>query len=256
VNAPSTFATCTDAGLWVDVQRTDIARGVWKPPARRGSTPTVGRYVEQWISAHPTARASTQELYASVLRTCLVPSLDRIPLPELTPQRVRRWRYVLGERLASDAERRRAELKARGKDVSAASVRDGSARQAQAYRLLRAAMASAVTDGPRYRVLVLAAAWSSLRQGELLALTRADLDLDTDPAVVRVSRGVRRSDAGTIYTGLPKTKSSVRTVSLPAPLADALAAHLAAFVGGEPDALVFATSPKYSPPKPAPLCPS
>lgn len=111
-------------------------------------------------------------------------------------------------------------------------------------RLLDPGQVSAVAHEmpPRYRVLVWVAAWSGLRQGELLALTRADLDLDTDPAVVRVSRGVRRSDAGTIYTGLSKTKSSVRTVSLPAPLADALAAHLAAFVGGEPEALVFGTS--------------
>ena len=39
---------------------------------------------------------------------------------------------------------------------------------------------------PRYRVLVLAAAWSGLRQGELLTLTRADLDLAAIPPVVRV----------------------------------------------------------------------
>lgn len=126
VNAPSTFATRTDAGLWVDVQRTDIARGVWKPPARRGSTPTVGRYVEQWISEHPTARASTKELYASVLRTCIIPSLDRIPLPELTPQRVRRWHCQLGERLPSAAalrSSREAVRRARHRSETAAPAR-------------------------------------------------------------------------------------------------------------------------------------
>jgi hypothetical protein len=165
------------------------------------------------------------------------------------------------------------------------SVTDGRSRQAQAHRLLRAAMTTAVTDGvidtqpcripgagtprrtlgrtpqvadrllspgqvaaiatampPRYRALVLAAAWSGLRQGELLALTRADLDLAVEPAVVRVRRGVRRSDAGTVEAGLPKTAASVRTVSLPRPLADALAAHLEAFVPDHPGAPVFATS--------------
>jgi integrase len=165
------------------------------------------------------------------------------------------------------------------------SVTDGRSRQAQAHRLLRAAMTTAVTDGvidtqpcripgagtprrtlgrtpqvadrllspgqvaaiatampPRYRALVLAAAWSGLRQGELLALTPADLDLAVEPAVVRVRRGVRRSDAGTVEAGLPKTAASVRTVSLPRPLADALAAHLEAFVPDHPGAPVFATS--------------
>ena len=89
---------------------------------------------------------------------------------------------------------------------------------------------------------MLAAAWSGLRQGELLALTRADLDLAAVPAVVRVRRGVRRSDTGTMETGLPKTAASVRTVSLPGPLADALATHLGAFVPDQPGAPVFPTA--------------
>jgi hypothetical protein len=113
-----------------------------------------------------------------------------------------------------------------------------------ADRLLSPAQVAAVAAAmpPRYRALVLAAAWSGLRQGELLALTRADLDLAAVPAVVRVQRGVRRSDTGTMETGLPKAAASVRTVSLPGPLAEALAAHLAAFVPDQPDAPVFATS--------------
>ncbi len=159
------------------------------------------------------------------------------------------------------------------------SVSDGRARQAQAYRLLRAAMATAVVDRvideqpcriagagrprralgrvpdiadrplspeqvsavadampARYQAPVLAAAWSGLREGELLALTRADLDLDTVPATVRVRRGARRSDTGQIHLDLPKTRASVRTVSLPAPLAAALADHLDEFVGKDAEA--------------------
>jgi len=285
VSAPSTFATRTDASVWVDVQRTDLVRGVWKAPVRRGLSPSVGEYVGRWITEHPTARNSTKELYAGLLRTCIVPGLGRVPITELTAARVRRWHFELGERLAADAEHRRRLLKARGREASTASVTDGRARQAQAYRLLRAAMTTAVADGlidahpcriagagtprpvlgrgpdlghrllsptqvtavadampPRYRALVLAAAWSGLRQGELLALTRADLDLDAIPAAVRIRRGVRRSDTGDVRTDLPKTRASLRTVTLPAPLAVALADHLASFVGVPPDSLVFTTS--------------
>ena len=284
VSAPVTFATKTEAAVWVDLQRADQVRAVWKAPPRRGSSPMVGEYVDRWITEHPSARSSTKELYTSLLRTCIAPTVGQVRVAQLTPERVRRWHYELGERLAAAPRRRRAALQARGRDVSPVTVSDGRARQAQAYRLLRAAMATAVLDGvidaqpcriagagtprralgrvpdiadrllspdqvnavadampSRYRALVLAAAWSGLRQGELLALTRADLDLDAVPARVRVRRGVRRSDSGTVEVDLPKTRASVRTVSLPAPLASALAAHLEEFVGEDAEALVFTT---------------
>lgn len=111
-------------------------------------------------------------------------------------------------------------------------------------RLLTPAQVTAVADAmpAHLRVLVLAAAWSGLRQGELLALTRADVDLDAVPAVVRVRRSIRRSESGTIRTDLPKTAASIRTVSLPAPLVCAVAEHMSAYVGPEPDAPVFRTA--------------
>lgn len=290
VSAPVTFATKTDAAVWVDLQRADQVRAVWKAPRRRGSSPTVAEYMDRWITEHPSARASTKELYASLLRTCITPTLGRVPVARLTPERVRRWHYELGERLAADAAARRAALLARGRDVSPVTVSDGRARQAQAYRLLRAAMSTAVVDQvideqpcriagggaprralgrvpdvadrllspeqvssvadampARYRALVLAAAWSGLRQGELLALTRGDLDLSVVPATVRVRRGVRRSDNGTISVDLPKTRASVRVVSLPAPLAAAIAGHLEEFVAEDTDAPVFTTASGTNP---------
>ena len=91
---------------------------------------------------------------------------------------------------------------------------------------------------PRYRVLLLAAASSGLRQGELLALTRADLDLDAVPPMVHVRRRVRRGDGGMIEVDTPKSLASRRTVTLPGPLRDTLVAHLAEFIPTAFDALV------------------
>jgi hypothetical protein len=82
-----------------------------------------------------------------LLRTCITPTLGRSAVGSLSPAAVRRWHHRLGERLAVDAERRQAELVAKGRQGSAASVRDGGVRQAQAYRLLRSAMNTAVGDG-------------------------------------------------------------------------------------------------------------
>ena len=113
-----------------------------------------------------------------------------------------------------------------------------------ADRLLSPVQVAAVAEKmpPRYQALVLAAAWSGLRQGELMALTRADLNLGAVPATVRVRRSVRRSESGTVRTNLPKTPASIRTVLLPAPLAHVLVAHLAEFVGPEPDVPLFRTA--------------
>ena len=286
VSAPMTFATKADATLWVDAAARGPGPGtVDSPRPTRGRRGRWGSTCGSGSPSIPRPVPGTKELYAGLLRTCIVEDLGRVPVTDLTAEQVRRWHFELGERLAADADRRRAALLAKGRQVSTASVSDGRTRQAQAYRLLRAAMATAVTDGvidaqpcrirgagtpkaalgrvpdladrllspvqvaavadampPRYRALVLAAAWSGLRQGELLALTRADLDLDKVPATVRVRRSVRRSESGTVRIDLPKTPASIRTVSLPAPLAHVLAAHLAEFVGEEPDAPLFRTA--------------
>lgn len=91
------------------------------------------------------------------------------------------------------------------------------------------------------------AAWSGLRQGELLALTRDDLDLDADPARVMVRKALRRTDGGEVRVDVPKTASSVRVVTLPDPLTQALRDHLEEFSSLEPGAWVFATSTVTTP---------
>jgi integrase len=287
VSAPTTFVSRTDAAVWLDVQHADLVRGLWEAPIKPGSVGsgyTVGEYLARWIAQHPTAKDSTKELYRGLLRSCIVPELGTVGLTELTADAVREWHYQLGVRLAAGQAAEQDRLVAAGRAPSSATVRDGRTRQAQAYRLLRAALATAHGDGligeqpcriagagtprssaerrdlaqrlltttqvaqvaagmpPRYRVLVLAAAWSGLRQGELLALTRADLELDGVPPVLRVRRRARRSDTGTVDIDSPKSAASRRTVTLPGPLRDALDAHLVEFVPPGPEALVFATS--------------
>jgi len=86
---------------------------------------TVGDYVQEWITRHPSARPGTKELYAGLLRTCITEDLGRVPVTDLTAERVRRWHFELGQRLAADADARRAALLAKGRQVSTASVSDG-----------------------------------------------------------------------------------------------------------------------------------
>jgi integrase len=93
---------------------------------------------------------------------------------------------------------------------------------------------------PRFRVLVLLAAYGGLRFGELAALRRSRVDLlrgrvVVDQALTEVN--------GELAFGPPKTKRSRRTVPLPRRIIDQLERHLDDYVTASPDALVF-TGPK------------
>jgi integrase len=90
---------------------------------------------------------------------------------------------------------------------------------------------------PRYRALVLMAAFTGLRRGELFGLTRARLDLLHKTVTVAEQRQQLRD--GTLISGPPKTDAGRRTLTLPAPIIPELENHLAMY--GQPgiDGLVF-----------------
>ncbi len=97
------------------------------------------------------------------------------------------------------------------------------------------ALAGAV--GPRFRALVLTAAFTGLRLGELLGLSRRHLDLEA--ATVTVVRQRQQFADGTQILTEPKTAAGRRTVTLPALIAEELATHLARYTPEDPDAFVF-----------------
>ena len=89
---------------------------------------------------------------------------------------------------------------------------------------------------PRFRALVLLAAFTGLRWGELVAVRRCDLDLDA--GTVRISRKFAELRDGRRVAGPPKSAAGVRVVALPAMLIDAMKRHLAEFPA-EDEGLVF-----------------
>jgi integrase len=95
----------------------------------------------------------------------------------------------------------------------------------------------------RYRALILTAAYSGLRWGELagLRVRRVDL-LHKTITVAEQLTEVR----GELMIGPPKTPAALRTVSIPGFVAEALERHLSSYVTGGPDALVL-TSPEGAP---------
>lgn len=245
--APVTFATQTDAERWLVGIEADINRGTWKDPDL--GRIRLSELLTDWIDHRPNLRLRTIDLYRWLNTKHIAPYLGTHFLSDITPGTVRAWR---------------AELATDG--VSPTMV-------AKAYRLLRAVLNTAVDDelirrNPcripgagleraaerptatvdqvftladtvpgRFRVLILLAAFTSLRYGELAALRRNDFDPRCKTVTVRATL-VERSD-GSLTFGPPKTDAGIRTITVPTAIRPDVRAHLANSVGDDPDALVF-----------------
>lgn len=85
--------------------------------------------------------------------------------------------------------------------------------------------------------IVLTAGLCGLRQGELFALRRRDIDLDA--CVIAVERTRLRLASGEVVEGPPKSAAGTRRVALPAVLTEDLRRHLEEYVEDAPDAFVF-----------------
>jgi integrase len=105
---------------------------------------------------------------------------------------------------------------------------------------LTAAQAKAIAEAhpERYVALVWFLIGTGCRFGEATALVGSDFELDGPVAQVRVYKAWKRDENNRFYVGQPKTRKSVRTVSLPA----ALTEKVRPLVEAAPDGLVFTTS--------------
>jgi integrase len=251
IAAPITFEKESQAETWLAAQRTDMARETWRAPTA-GARP-LKNYADDWLTTRTDLRPRTAELYERLLRLHIEPELGRMPIKGITPAMVRAWHAGLG---AATGPTARAQSYRLLRAIFNQAVRDGEITSNPCQ--LRGAATPATSERPpptltqihrlaelvpaRYRAMVLLAAYSGLRFGELTALTRADLQLDGKhmPSV-----GVRRSMSrvhGTWVVGEPKTAAGVRVVTLPRFLRPVLVDHLEEFVGPRPSSLLFATA--------------
>jgi integrase len=102
----------------------------------------------------------------------------------------------------------------------------------------------AVAIPARYRVLILLAVFGSLRWGELAALRRRHINLDS--GTLRVELSVVELVDGSLVTGPPKSDAGKRVVTMPAFLLPEINSHLEQFTDSGDNSLVF-TGPKNAP---------
>ncbi|MFE7772866.1 tyrosine-type recombinase/integrase [Streptomyces sp. NPDC057445] len=252
--APHTFRTKREADDWLANRQSELRAGDWTDPD--AAKVPFGSYAATWITERGIS-ASTADLYRSLLRNHLAPTFGGVALADITPAMVRAWRVA---RLDAGA---------------------GASSVAKSYALLRAVLMTAVEDRlirrnpcrvkgasvattperptatvqevyalagaiqPRYRALVLLAAFTGLRWGELIGLRRRDLDFDA--GALRVRRNVAELHSGKRLVKEPKSDAGKRTVAIPAVIVTDMATHLAVFAEPGPDGRVFIGAKRATP---------
>ncbi len=242
------YGTKTEATHALSVALGDQARGRWTDPT--AGRLTLGEYAGEWLAQRSTIAARTAELYDSLLRNHILPTFADLALADISTRLVRQWH----SRMLSAGQ-------------------PGTVTVAKSYRLLRSLLATAVEDGliatnpcvikgagversperpvatilqvfaladavgPRYRMLILLATFASMRFGELGALTRSSIDLET--GLIEISQAASELADGTRVVGRPKTDAGRRTVAVPGVLHDDLRVHLRQHAQAGQRGLVF-----------------
>jgi len=199
--------------------------------------PTLADYLRKWLAeaAPRTLRPRTLAGYTSIVERHLIPALGRIRLCKLHPgdidtylnrvvesgltTRTAQYHHAVLRRALGQAERWGYVGRNVARLVTPAQVRqrDMAPLTPDQARLFLAGIAS-----DRLQALYAVSLSLGLRQGEALGLTWADVDLDARTITVR--RTLQRY-CGAYHLDDPKTQRSRRTISLPAPLAEALRQH-------------------------------
>jgi integrase len=243
---PHTFTSKADAARYLAMVEADLHRGTWADP-KLGRI-TLAEWAKRWQQTTTNLRPTTRDLYAYLLRRFLLPTFGKAALSSIDPLAVRAWLTSLqAQQLSPSTIAKAYRLLSRilGAAVEAGyllrnpcSVKGAGQERAPEMRFATVAQIAALADAidPRYRALVLVAAYGGLRWGELVGLRIKRVDLLHG----RVTVAEQVSEVnGQLIPGPPKTQAGRRTVTLPAVAAVALAEHLASFAEPDPEGLVF-----------------
>jgi integrase len=245
--APSTFAEVAEARRWLGEQERALSKGGWVDPKKGRLTLRV--YSDEWLDGRPDLRPRTRELYRSLLDHHVLPGLGLRELSALDVAAVKAWRAKLlrsgvGDVTVAKSYRLlRTILNGATEDgriaVNPCTIKGAGVERSAERTVATMDQVYALADAiePRFRALVLLAAFSGLRFGELSALSRRRVDLGA--GTITVNESAAELQDGTRLVGDPKTDKSRRTVNVPAQVAEVLTEHLERYVGPEADALVF-----------------
>jgi len=275
ITAPKTFATKTDASLYLDATEVDQMRGVWHDPSP-GRSETLRSWSARWLAQHRVVlTVGTAASYENLLKCCVLDrvvdgraiGLGDLRLTSLTPMRVGEWLADL-QRCGLSASRVRKAYRILSLAMDAA-VRDkllAASPCGKHHRLPRLPeheptiltveqveklighlrsgspptgkdkrSCQPIKPNPQLALIVELLAYGGLRVGEALALRRRHVDVLGCKLVVAESLTEINDD----FTFGPTKTHQVREVPLPRGLLPDLEEHLDHDVARTVDALVF-----------------
>jgi integrase len=216
-----------------------------------GSKTTFAEYAAHWIETHQL-KSQTRRGYRSTLNAHLVPYFGSYRLVKITPALVREWyaqQLTLG--LANNTVREHVAIL---KSVLKSAQADGHLpylpttglrvprQQKRRPKVLtfKQAWALVMAAPEEWRALFATAIFTGLRLGELLALTREDLDLDRRVLHVTATLSEVARRTPRLVREEPKSEAGIRDVPIVEPLAELLAAHVDRLPADQ--ALIFTTA--------------
>ncbi len=229
-----TFARKAEAERFLtSIEHSKLTGGYVDPAAGRT---TFRAYAEEWRAVQVN-RPGTAVSIETQLRLHVYPSLGHRPMAAVKPSEVQALVHRLGERLAPSTievvyGRVVAVFRAAVRDrvittSPCVGIRLPSKPPASMLEVLSTEQVHTLADAiaPRYAALVLTAAGTGLRPGELFGLRAGRVDFLR--RTVRVDQQVARLSGGGVGLAPLKTQASYRSIPLPQTVADAIAAHMA-----------------------------
>lgn len=199
----------------------------------RDRVPTLRQWVAEWLPAHTAGRA-TMAKYETLLRVHILPAFGDARVDAITRNAVKAFAKSLGERRSPATVRTVVTLLGLVlreaidehyllfDPTARLRLRDGLAEPrpvATPFQIWQIAqrMPSRIP-----RALVITAAYTGMRFGELAGLSRTNVHLDRTYIHVSGNSGALHEVNGQRWLGPPKTKASIRDVHLPPFLAEGL----------------------------------
>lgn len=223
----------------------DIVNGNYYDP--KSGQQTARSFAEEWFKGVNDLRPTSKAQLKSSVWIHVLPEFGNLPLSGVTHAHVQAWtNQMAGYQSASLCRKnvfalRRICNSAMKHGLIKSNPAEGislpSASTAEQRFLTKEEIAKlTLAIKPRYKAMVQVAAFGGLRFGELCALRRGSVDKAR--STVKVTHTLIDVN-NTVSFGPPKTKTSLRTVTLPRSVMDELVHHMNTYVEEGDDALLF-----------------
>jgi integrase len=250
--APETFETRQDATAWLKAQTEARRDDAWEPPTTmsRDTGVTVDEYFERWILQKDALTDRVIGDHKSKWRRLVSPEIGSLKIKRVTQNIIEAWYQTLSKSTHKGTNDTYGLVKqvfdgAVINDVIKVSpvlTRKKIMSVPRDVVVLKPVEVWQVAEtmGDRFTAAVLISGFMGLRIGELRALRRRDVNLDT--MEISVTRALSLNSAKEIIVKPPKSRAGIRVVPIPLNIRDKVVEHLDTYVGALPNDLLWTHS--------------